>query len=74
MLINRIGDLGLLIGISIIFFNILSLKYTVIFSLIYYILDLKFVFFLYNINVITIICLFLFIGAMGKSAQLGLHM
>jgi len=55
------------------FFYFGTLKYTVIFSLIYYILPLKFFILFFNFNVITIICLFIFIGAMGKSAQLGLH-
>ena len=34
---------------------------------------LTFIFFNYEISVLTIICLLLFIGAMGKSAQIGLH-
>lgn len=74
MLINRIGDLGLLIGISILFFNFCSLKYTVIFNIINYLINLNFIIFIFSFNVITIISFFLFIGAMGKSAQLGLHM
>lgn len=74
MLVNRIGDLGLLIGISIIFYNIYTLKYVIIFNLINYLINLNYIFFMFPINLITIICLFLFIGAMGKSAQLGLHM
>jgi len=27
----------------------------------------------FNINILTLICILLFIGAMGKSAQIGLH-
>jgi len=73
MFVNRIGDLALLIGLSIIFFNFVSLKYVVIFNLVCYITDLNFIFFNYSFNLIDIICLFLFFGAMGKSAQLGLH-
>jgi NADH:ubiquinone oxidoreductase subunit 5 (subunit L)/multisubunit Na+/H+ antiporter MnhA subunit len=74
MLVNRIGDLSLLIGISIIFYNILSLKYVVIFNIITYYLQSNFILFIIKFNIITIVCLFLFLGAMGKSAQLGLHM
>jgi len=74
MLVNRVGDLALLIGISIIFFNFLSLKYIVIFNLINYLMNLNFIFFNLNLNLLTLISLFLFFGAMGKSAQLGLHM
>ena len=43
MLVNRIGDLALLIGISIIFFNFLTLKYVVIFNLVNYFLNLNFI-------------------------------
>jgi len=74
MLVNRIGDLALLIGISIIFFNFLTLKYVVIFNLINYLLNFNFILFNISFNLITLISLFLFFGAMGKSAQLGLHM
>jgi len=73
MFVNRIGDLALLIGLSIIFFNFISLKYAVIFNLVGYMTDLNFIFFNFYFNLIDIICLFLFLGAMGKSAQLGLH-
>jgi len=74
MLLNRIGDLALIVGISILVFNFNTLKYAVIFNIIIYYLDMDFIFFNYSIKLINIICLMLFIGAMGKSAQLGLHM
>jgi len=73
MFVNRVGDLALLVGFSIIFFNFLSLKYAVIFNLVCYLVNQDFVFFNYSFHLIDIICLFLFLGAMGKSAQLGLH-
>jgi proton-translocating NADH-quinone oxidoreductase chain L len=74
MLVNRVGDLALLIGISIIFFNFATINYLVIFNLINYLLNFYFIIFNYEFNLITIFSLFLFFGAMGKSAQLGLHM
>jgi NADH-quinone oxidoreductase subunit L len=74
MLVNRVGDLALLIGISIIFFNFCSLKYLIVFNLINYLLNFNFIFFGLEIDLISLIGLFLFFGAMGKSAQLGLHM
>lgn len=73
MLVNRIGDLALLLGLSIIFFFFGSLKYSVVFSLVSYFLDMKFFFLGFYFDVINLICFFLFLGAMGKSAQLGLH-
>lgn len=73
MLVNRIGDLSLLIAFCIIFFFFGTLKYTVIFSLIPYFQFEIFNFLNFSFNLINIICFFLFIGAVGKSAQLGLH-
>lgn len=74
MLLNRIGDLALIVGISILIFSFNSLKYSVIFNLIFYYLNIEFIFFNYSFKLINLICITLFIGAMGKSAQLGLHM
>ena len=73
MLINRIGDFALLIAIFIIFYTFKSLNYDVIFGSVfevtYYIVTIKNI----SFSSLDFICLLLFIGAMGKSAQLGLH-
>jgi len=58
-IMNRVADLAMLIGIFMIFWNIGSLQYDVVFS---QISTLKH-------STIVIIAIFLFIGAMGKSAQ-----
>jgi len=63
MIVNRIGDLGLALGMFLLAYNYGSLDFTVIFSLSEY----------YNNITITAIGLLLFVGAVGKSAQLGLH-
>jgi NADH-quinone oxidoreductase subunit L len=73
MLVNRIGDLSLLLGLSILFFFFGSLKYSVIFSLVAYFFNTKIFFLGFYFDLINLICFFLFVGAMGKSAQLGLH-
>src|SRR5687768_17839957 len=73
MLVNRIGDLALLIAMSMLFYHFGSLKYAVIFALVPYFVGVKFHFILFDLNLLDTICFFLFIGAMGKSAQLGLH-
>ncbi len=65
MLINRVGDLGLVIAMVMIFKEFGTLDFSTIYSLLIT-LDI-------NKNCLTIICLLLFIGAIGKSAQLGLH-
>lgn len=73
MLVNRVGDFALLIAIFTIFFTFNSLNYDVVFSLVPSFLDFNVVIGKMEISVIDLICIFLFIGAMGKSAQLGLH-
>ena len=73
MLMNRIGDLSLLIAISIIFMVFGSLKYNVVFNICYYFINMDILIIGLKFKLFFILCLFLFIGAVGKSAQLGLH-
>jgi NADH-ubiquinone oxidoreductase chain 5 len=73
MLVNRIGDLSLLTAMAFIFILFGTFKYNVIFVLVQYIVDLEYIFLNSFVNVVTLICFLLFIGAMGKSAQIGLH-
>lgn len=73
MLVNRFGDLGLLFAIIIIYYYFKSLDFAVVFSLVPFLKDLSVVFLVWDINIITFAGIFLFIAAVGKSAQLGLH-
>jgi NADH-quinone oxidoreductase subunit L len=73
MIINRIGDFGLALGIFTIFFVFNSLEYSTVFALAPSFYDSKIIFLNYELDTLTIICIFLFIGAVGKSAQIGLH-
>lgn len=73
MIVNRIGDLGLALGIMILYYYCKSVDYSTIFSLVPLFLDESFYFFNFNIDILTLSTLLLFIGAIGKSAQLGLH-
>ena len=70
MLINRIGDFAILIALFLIFYTFNSFDYDIIFSLLF--LYNKTIIFL-NFTYVDIIAIFLFLGAMGKSAQIGLH-
>jgi NADH-quinone oxidoreductase subunit L len=74
MLINRVGDFFFLVGISIIFFIFKSVDFFIIFSQVH-IYQFKYVFKIFNlyISIIDVISLFLLIGAITKSAQLGFH-
>jgi len=73
MVVNRVGDLGLAIAIFTIFLIFKSVDFSIVFSLITYFTDFNLLFFGYSFNSINFIGLFLFIGAVGKSAQLILH-
>ena len=69
MIINRVGDIGLVLAMIKIFdeFGVLE------FSAIYSIMSLSFSNLYVNKESVTIIGLLIFLGAVGKSAQLGLH-
>lgn len=73
MIVNRIGDLGLALGLFTIFYGFKSIDYNVIFALAPEFINKSFYFFNIEIDIITLACFFLFIGAVGKSAQIGLH-
>jgi len=73
MLVNRIGDLFLLLGIFSIYYAFNSLNYDTIFTLVPLFLDYKLIFGGIQLPIIDLICIFLFLGCMGKSAQIGLH-
>ena len=73
MIINRIGDFGLSIAIFTIYATFGSVDYSTIFSLAPAIAEVEVCFFDFSINLLDFICFFLFIGAVGKSAQVGLH-
>tara|TARA_B100000989_G_scaffold293836_1_gene271827 strand:+ start:9175 stop:11085 length:1911 start_codon:yes stop_codon:yes gene_type:complete len=72
-LVNRVGDFGLGLGIFLIFFSLGTVNFDEVFSSIPYLIDEKIVFFGFNLIVVDLICILLFIGAMGKSAQIFLH-
>ena len=66
-LVNRIGDLFFIIGVVIIFSIFNSFNFSVIFDEINYLKDPN------DLANLELACLFLFIGAMAKSAQIPLH-
>ena len=73
MVMNRIGDFGLVMGIMLIFIVFKSVDYATVFSLTPVFVDTKVNFLNLEVNLLASIGLFLFVGAVGKSAQLGLH-
>ena len=72
-IVNRIGDFGLAIAIFLIFFFYGTINFEEVFQATSTLIEKKLVFFGVESSLITLICIFLFIGAMGKSAQFLLH-
>ncbi|MBK3731911.1 NADH-quinone oxidoreductase subunit L [Azospirillum brasilense] len=72
-LVNRVGDFGFVLGIFAIFVLTGSVQFDAIFAKAPELAGQTLHFLSWNFDALTITCLLLFIGAMGKSAQLGLH-
>ena len=73
MLVNRVGDFGLALGIMGIFALCKSVHFHTVFACAGQLAHESFFFFNMETHALTIVCLLLFVGAVGKSAQLGLH-
>ncbi|MFQ5935527.1 MAG: NADH-quinone oxidoreductase subunit L [Acidiferrobacterales bacterium] len=73
-IVNRVGDFGFVLGIAVIYLYFQTLDYTAVFAIAPRIADTN-VEWLAGLewNLITVICILLFMGAMGKSAQVPLH-
>jgi len=72
-IVNRVGDFGFAIGIFLIFFFYGTVNYNEVFQQTPLLLQKEIIFLGIQFNLITLICLLLFMGAMGKSAQILLH-
>ena len=72
-LVNRVGDFGFALGIFLIFYLFGTVNYSEVFEQIPTITEKKLSFLGFDVKAIDLICLLLFIGAMGKSAQILLH-
>ncbi|WP_415291116.1 NADH-quinone oxidoreductase subunit L [Candidatus Pelagibacter sp. Uisw_136] len=71
--VNRVGDFGFALGIFLIFYLFGTVNYSEVFEQIPQIVDKELLFLGTHIKAIDLICILLFIGAMGKSAQILLH-
>ena len=73
-LVNRVGDFGFLLGIAAVLMYTGSLDYFEVFGVAPNLADQTIsIFGSAEWSVVTVICILLFIGAMGKSAQMPLH-
>tara|TARA_Y100000591_G_scaffold282919_1_gene263596 strand:+ start:6472 stop:8385 length:1914 start_codon:yes stop_codon:yes gene_type:complete len=72
-LVNRVGDLGFALGIFLIFYIFGTVNYNQVFQQITLYTNDELNFLGFKVNSIDLVCILLFIGAMGKSAQFFLH-
>jgi NADH-quinone oxidoreductase subunit L len=72
-LVNRVGDIGFALGIAGIFLLFGSVEFDQIFGRATDFQEMTLNVFGIEWHALTVLCLLLFVGAMGKSAQLGLH-
>jgi NADH-quinone oxidoreductase subunit L len=73
-LVNRVGDFGFVLGIALILVKVGSLDYSAFFFSNFDLLGETLSLGIFgSVSLVTLICILLFIGAMGKSAQVPLH-
>ncbi|MCA8867487.1 MAG: NADH-quinone oxidoreductase subunit L [Rhodobacteraceae bacterium] len=72
-IVNRVGDFGFGLGIFGLFFMVDSINLTDIFAAGHHLADVKMSFLYMEITAAELLAFLLFVGAMGKSAQLFLH-
>jgi len=70
---NRIADVFFMFGIIIILLTFKTTDYLIVFDLVHYIKNDNIIFLGLLLNKVSLISFFLFLGAIGKSAQIGLH-
>jgi NADH-quinone oxidoreductase subunit L len=72
-IVNRVGDFGFSLGIFAVFLLTGSINLETVFAQAPDLVGKSFHYLWFNADALTVICILLFIGAMGKSAQFLLH-
>jgi NADH-quinone oxidoreductase subunit L len=72
-IVNRVGDFGFALGIFAVFLLTGSINFDTVFAQAPNLVGKSFHYLSFNVDALTVICLLLFMGAMGKSAQFLLH-
>ncbi len=72
-IVNRVGDFGFALGIFAVFYIFGAIEFDTVFAAAPDQVGKTFTFLSWDLDVLTVICLLLFMGAMGKSAQFLLH-
>jgi len=73
MVVNRVSDLFFTVGILIVFYTFQTVEFNTVFGLAPYVVHSTILFGGYAVSPVVLIATLLFLGAMGKSAQIGLH-
>jgi len=73
MIMNRIADVFFIFAIVLLILYFKTVNFVLIFHLIPFFSNEFISFFSYNLKLIDVIAFFILIGAIGKSAQIGLH-
>jgi len=73
MVVNRVSDLFFTVGILIVFYTFQTVEFNTVFGLTPYVVQSTILFGGYAVSPVVLIAALLFLGAMGKSAQIGLH-
>ena len=71
--VNRVGDFGFALGIFGVYAVFKTLDFDAVFAAAPAMAGKSMIFAGHSVDIMTTLCLLLFVGAMGKSAQLGLH-
>jgi len=72
-IVNRVGDFGFALGIFGVWYIFKTLDFDAVFAAAPSMVGKTFLFGSWHVDILTTLCLLLLVGAMGKSAQLGLH-
>lgn len=73
LIINRVGDFGFLCGLILVFYFFRSVDFSVVFAIASFFSNSTICFLGFECFCLNLICFFLFLGSVGKSAQVGLH-
>lgn len=73
MVVNRVADLAFTLGMLVVFYTFQTVEFNTIFGLAPYLANTNVLFGAYSVSPLSAAAFLLFLGAMGKSAQLGLH-
>ena len=73
VIVNRFGDFALVVGMMVVYTVFRSFDYGVVFSLASSVKDLYITFYVWELHALSFLSFFLFLGCVGKSAQMGLH-